>query len=332
MDYSQTRVEEIEQVDLSFFKQEIAPLHRPFIFKGFAKNWPVVNYGNESADTLVDYFHSIEQGKEINYQAGSPEIDGRYFYNEDYSGVNFKTQCKSFKTALSDVLQTGNTNNKASKYIASASVAEHMPNLLQHNNDQLLKGLTPGIWIGNKVTIATHFDVPDNIVCCIAGKRRFTLFPPKQINNLYIGPVDLTPAGQPISLVDLKNPDYEKHPKFKEAQKHALVAELEPGDALYIPSLWWHNVESLSPFNVLLSYFHDATPQHFGSPYDCLMHGLLSIRNLPIKKKEAWQAYFNHYLFGEAEGASGHIPPNCQGVLGRQTPQISERLKHKIYS
>ena len=53
-----------------------------------------------------------------------------------------------------------------------------------------------------------------------------------------------TIAGQPISMVDLDDPDFERFPKFREALRHALVAELEPGDAIYIPALWWHGVQA----------------------------------------------------------------------------------------
>ena len=45
----------------------------------------------------------------------------------------------------------------------------------------------------------------------VAGRRRFTLFPPEQVANLYIGPLDLTPAGQPVSLVDQAQPDLVRH-------------------------------------------------------------------------------------------------------------------------
>ena len=68
--------------------------------------------------------------------------------------------------------------------------------------------MTPqtNLWMGSKTNVAAHFDSSDNIACVIHGKRRFTLFPPDQIKNLYIGPLDRTPAGQSISLVDFEKP------------------------------------------------------------------------------------------------------------------------------
>src|SRR6185295_10671014 len=100
----------------------------------------------------------------------------------------------------------------------------------------------------NRTRIAAHHDLPDNLACVVAGRRRFTLFPPEQLNNLYVGPLDFTPAGQPISRVDIDTPDLETYPRFAEALNAARRAELGPGDAVYIPALWWHDVLSLEDF------------------------------------------------------------------------------------
>src|SRR5205823_11513354 len=113
----------------------------------------------------------------------------------------------------------------------------------------------PIIWIGNRTTASAHYDAPSNIACVAVGKRRFTIFPPDQIFNLYPGPLEPTPGGQSISVVDFKNPDFEKYPRFREALAVAHVAELEAGDAIFIPSMWWHHVEGLNAFNVLVNYW-----------------------------------------------------------------------------
>jgi len=60
------------------------------------------------------------------------------------------------------------------------------------------------------------------------GRRRFTLFPPEQIANLYVGPLDFAPTGAAMSMVNLRNPDFARHPRFKEALAATQVAELGP--------------------------------------------------------------------------------------------------------
>src|SRR3546814_18893261 len=99
------------------------------------------------------------------------------------------------------------------------------------------------VWIGNRSRIPAHQDLPDNLACVAVGRRRVTLFPPDQLANLYIGPLDFTPAGQAISLVDFAAPDLARFPRFAEALRHAQVAELGPGDAVFIPRMWWRTEE-----------------------------------------------------------------------------------------
>ncbi|NQZ82741.1 MAG: cupin-like domain-containing protein [Colwellia sp.] len=329
MEHVLPQIKAWHNVDLKRFKNEIVPLHQPAILKSLIKDWPVVQHSKESPNTLINYLKKFDKGLETNYLKADKKVKGRFFYNEGLNGLNFETQTANFI----DVIEKINSAdiNEQYLYISNAPTNKYIPNFLKENsNDLLSHTLNPGIWIGNKITIAPHFDVPDNIACCISGKRRFTLFPPEQISNLYIGPIDNTPAGQPVSMVEVNKPDFVKFPRYKEAIKNALVAELEPGDAIYIPSLWWHNVESLDKFNVLLTYFHDATPKNYGSGFDCLIHGLMSIRNLPEGKRKAWQAYFNHYLFSDIGQSSAHIPQEKLGILGKHTPEISQGLKEIV--
>jgi len=329
MEHILPQIKEWHNVDLKQFKNEIAPLHQPAVLKGLLKDWPIVEKGKNSPEALIDYLKAFDKGLKTRYLQAEPNVNGRFFYNEDLSGLNFETHTANFIDVLNKINATN--ENEQAIYISNAPAKSFLPDILLENHNEILSHtLTPGIWIGNNITIAPHFDVPDNIACCISGKRRFTLFPPEQISNLYVGPIDNTPAGQPVSLVEVNNPDYKKYPRYKEALKCALVAELEPGDAIYIPSLWWHNVESLDKFNVLLTYFHDTTPKAYGSGFDCLIHGLMSLRNLPEEKRKAWQSYFNHYLFSDNDKSCNHIPEERLGILGRHTPEISQGLREIV--
>jgi hypothetical protein len=117
----------------------------------------------------------------------------------------------------------------------------------------------PRLWIGNAAKVATHNDPIENVAVVAAGRRRFTLFPPDAEANLYMGPKHPTPAGTPVSMVHVTAPDLERFPLFASALEIAQGAELSPGDAVFIPRDWFHHVEALERFNILVNYWWDAT-------------------------------------------------------------------------
>ena len=141
----------------------------------------------------------------------------------------------------------------------------------------------------------------NNLACCMVGRRRFTLFPPDQIANLYPGPLEPTPGGQVVSMVDFRAPDFDRFPRFRDALDAAEVAELEPGDVLFYPAMWWHHVEALDPFNVMINYWWNASPAFMDTPMTTLLHALLSLRDRPEHEKAAWRALFDYYVFGPAD-------------------------------
>jgi hypothetical protein len=148
----------------------------------------------------------------------------------------------------------------------------------------------------------------NNIACCVVGRRRFTLFPPEQVENLYPGPLDMTPGGQAVSMVDFDAPDFERFPRFKDALAAAQVADLEPGDVLVYPALWWHQVEALDPFNVLVNYWWNAAPGLHGHPHE---HPAARPAQpaRPARFREAGlEALFDYYVFGPADRAGAHLP------------------------
>ncbi len=161
----------------------------------------------------------------------------------------------------------------------------------------------------------------------MAGRRRFTLFPPEQLKNLYVGPLEFTPAGQPISLVDIDTPDLQTYPRFAEALKAARRAELDPGDAIYIPALWWHDVLSLEDFGSLINFWwRDAEPPLM-SPIYALYHAVITMRDLPTNELNAWRNMFDHYVFGDDGEAVRHLPQKARGILGKRTPELVARVK-----
>lgn len=322
-----TPIAEWHNVDQSTFENIIAPRYQPAVLRGFVRDWPAVAAGLSSPQTMADYLRNFDIGSQVESFVGAPEINGRFFYTPDLKQLNFRRTRDPFALALARQLAELDNPNPPALYMGSTSIAAILPAFLQHNRNSVLSAnVIPNIWIGNRSTIAPHFDMSDNIACVLSGQRRFTLFPPEQVSNLYIGPIDFTPAGQPASLVNLAAPDLEQFPRFSQALATAQVATLEPGDAIYIPTMWWHGVEALANFNVLVNYWWNPSYALQGSPFACLVHALLTIRSIPAERREAWRAIFNHYIFDADETTHAHLPPESRRALGELTPELAQYM------
>lgn len=322
-------IREWHDVDATLFEQTIRPRGRPAILRNLVQSWPATRAGRESPAALIRYLESFDSGLPAPLFEGPAAIDGRFFYNATLKGFNFETRRALLKDVLRRLRDGLGVESGPALYAGSVSLPIYFPGFSQANALQpLIKGsVIESIWIGNRTCIAPHFDNTENIACVVGGRRRFTLFPPDQISNLYPGPLDLTPAGQPISLVDIRKPDLERFPRFAAALAVAEVAELGPGDAIYIPALWWHNVEALEDFNVLVNFWWRDVPDYFDSPSTSLLHCLLTIKSLPPEQRRCWKAVFDYLIFQSEGEALAHLPPEARGLFGDLTPERSERIR-----
>lgn len=311
--------------------EEIFSSSEPLILKGLAASWPIVQAGLSANEDVEQYLLQFYKGQEVAAFLGKPENNGRIFYDEKLTGFNYDTVTTKLDFALKQLALHAGNQFPPSIYIGSTSVDTYLPGF-RAENDLGLDQYNPlvSIWLSNKCRIAAHWDSPLNIACSVVGHRRFTLFPFEQMENLYVGPLDKTPAGQSISLVDFYNPDFEQFPKFKEALKHAQVADLEPGDGIFIPSMWWHHVESLDALNILVNYWFMDVPAHFGKAVNALYHSILSVRGLSEAQRKAWKLMFDHYVFDYEENNFQHIPEHAQGAIGELTDESARKIRARL--
>lgn len=325
------KVEERSGVSAASLPDEVLTSTTPLVLKNLVSDWPLVQAGIRSADAAIGYIRDFYEDATIGAFFGDPKAGGRVFYNDDMTGFNYEPVKLKLNVVLDKLQQHAQDEKPPAIYLGSTTVDTSLPGL-RADNDINFGGIRPlvSIWLGNRTRIAAHHDVPDNIACNVVGHRRFTLFPPKELENLYVGPLDFTPAGQSISLVDFQDPDYEKFPRFELALRNAQVAELEPGDAIFIPSMWWHHVEALDAFNVLINYWWQQVPAYMGNPADVLMHAILTIRDLPTEQRRAWQGVLDHYIFSADEDTAAHIPENKRGVLSPMNERTARELRAQL--
>lgn len=320
-----TPIPERGRVDPDTFEREIAHGYRPVVLRGQVADWPAVAAAR--AGTIADYITGFDCGRPAEVMIGAPEINGLFFYSDDLRGFNFHREQVPLTLLLKELQRLESVANPHALYAGAAAAPQHLPGWEVANPLPLpTPGASPRIWIGNATRVATHYDVSGNIACVVAGRRRFTLFPPDQIANLYVGPLETTIAGQPTSMVDLEHPDPVRYPRFAEAMAQAQCAELEPGDAIFIPSLWWHHVAALSAINVLVNYWWGQASETPAFP--AMIHALLSVRDVSPGERAAWRLWFDHYVFSDnAASAVDHLPAAARGVLGPVSPQRTETMR-----
>jgi len=325
------RVEDHGAVDAATFATEIAGRATPVVLRGQVAHWASVAAGRQGDQAIAGYLASLgDGGTPMEVLIGGPEYGGRFFYRGDnLEGFNFHREKAPLAVLLRELLRVSAlpVQERHCLYANAATAPEHLPGWAAANPlDLPLGDAVPRLWIGNGSQTATHYDGSTNLACVVAGQRRFTLFPPDQVGNLYIGPLDRTLAGPPASMVDPLAPDLDRFPRYAGALEHALVADLGPGDALFIPAIWWHHVQAFGTLNVLCNYWWAFDPTV--SAFHAMVHAMMAVRDRPAAEKAGWRAWFDHYVFSDDALAAGdHLPVSARGVLGPASAERTERMR-----
>jgi len=324
-------IREVSGVDRARFEAEILPDGQPVVMRGLVTDWPVVHKARESDAALADYLKRFDtSGRPANVSLLPPQEKGRFFYAPDMRGYNFGADKRSVSGVLDWLLANGGRADMPTAYIQSLILKAYLPGFEAENPTPLLVR-PPGarMWIGNRVRTQTHFDPSHNIACLVAGRRRFTLFPPEQIDNLYPAPFDTGPGGVAVSMAGIEEPDFETYPRLRAALATAQVTELEPGDAIYVPYAWWHHVQSLADFNILINTWWNDDEADWLPPNAALFTAIMALRDLSQDQKAIWKHIFDLYVFGDG-AAVKHIPQHARSAFGDLTPEVRAKLKGLI--
>ena len=304
------------------------------MLRGLCRDWPLVGGARASHGDFARALAALDNGSDVDVLHMPPEAGGVVGYNAAMDGFNYR----HFRVSLTEALTRLAAYSRVAGPVPglalqSAPVAQCMPGFLDtHAMPCLPPAVAPRVWVGNRVTTPAHFDAFHNLAVSACGRRRFTLFPIEQVRNLYVGPLDFAPTGAAITTARPDQPDFERHPRLREALASAQVAELEPGDALYLPPLWWHQVESLEPLNALVNYWWLPALADGAAPepgLEALLQGRLAFAALPDSERAAWRTLFEHYVFG-AEDPAAHIPEARRGVLAALDAGGLARLRERV--
>ncbi len=312
-------------------RQEIAPANRPAVFRGLARDWPVVASGLKSSEALAHYLKTFATPAPVDYIIAEPEVRGDFFFGETLKSRNFQKEQAPIGDILDRLLALAEQASPPNLFIQSLAANDILPGFAADNSIPWFPPhVPPRLWIGNGARVQTHFDLADNIAVVVAGRRRFTLFPPEQLVNLYVGPFHETLAGVPVSIADIEAPDLERFPRLAEALASAEVADLEPGDAVFIPYGWWHHVRSKGGLAMLVNFWWNDGPAHLKSQWGTLFLAMLMVRDLPERYRQVWQNLFSHYVF-KADGEPGmHLKLEDRGLMRPFNPSDFHRALDKV--
>lgn len=113
--------------------------------------------------------------------------------------------------------------------------------------------IRPRLWMGAGGHITNlHYDEFGTLISMVEGVKRVTMLPPEVLPYVYHMPFDRLIGMAQVNAVRLLNPDLERFPLFKTALQNAHVVELQPGEVLLVPPMWWHHVQSFG-LNVMIN-------------------------------------------------------------------------------
>lgn len=99
-----------------------------------------------------------------------------------------------------------------------------------------------------------HYDEQENFFAQVRGYKRCLLFSASMFKCLYPYPT-YHPCDRQ-SQVNLNQPDFKNFPKLKELKGYETI--VGPGDVLYIPNYWFHQIESLDDITISVNFWYKA--------------------------------------------------------------------------
>lgn len=315
-------MQDIRRIDTKaadFDFDQIIAAAQPVVFSNWVEHWPALEAARRGPAALAQYLRPLDNNREMDTLLLAEDTAGKVGYDgDDLQHFNFERRRYPIWAVMQQLLQLIQQPKPLHIALQSAKLDQCLPAFSRHNP---MPGLDPTIvgriWIGNRTVVPAHLDHSNNLACVLIGRRTFTLFPPEQAANLYIGPLQSAPTGAPISLVDILKPDFERFPRYRQAQEHAMQATLEAGDVLFLPALWWHHVQATTPLNILVNYWWGGSVGSDASgpsPYSAMLHALIALNGAPAHERQHWQALFDYFVFQQDADGFKHIPRQIDAI------------------
>jgi hypothetical protein len=243
-------IERRSDVSADEFLELYYAANRPVVLLGEMDDWPALQLWTP------DYLKAKVGSAPIEFQggrAGNPQFEIEMEKHRREVGF----------TEFIDLIREGRgndayitANNSARNRTALAPLADDIGRL-----DKFLAGADEGmLWIGPAGTMTPlHHDLTNNFLVQLVGRKRVKLVPAGDVGKLYN---DRHVFSQ---VIDLEEPDIlVRFPGL--AGAHVYDVLLEPGEILFLPLAWWHQVKALD-FSVSATYTNFVWPNDAHATY-----------------------------------------------------------------
>jgi hypothetical protein len=231
------RPEAVHRVRAEIFKREYLARATPVIVVDALNNWEAIRLWSPEylASVLKEKRTIVAVSNEDRFKYNPSEHDGNV--------LQYQTETMDFVSAVSKIVRSNSASERY--YIMQKSISDEFPELLRDIKHPIWiesSESTVNLWFGTANNVSPlHYDDDNNFFAQVYGRKRITLFDPAQTEWLYPYPVHA--VMKHLSFVDVENPDLIRRPEYRKARPMECV--LEPGELLYIPAYWWHQVRSL---------------------------------------------------------------------------------------
>ncbi len=220
------------------FLNEIYAPGRPAVLDGLVSAWPATRWTPESLGGRVgDLMVEVQTGRNADELYERRKAAHR-------RTVRFAEFLKHSLTASNDTYLTAYNSEGNRTFWASLQGDLGAIDAYLNHDDEHGSGFP---WIGGAATFTPlHHDLTNNLLVQLVGEKSLILVPPSETANLFAC------EGVFSELIDLDDPVRRARFPLANAVEGYRV-DLSPGDAIFIPVGWWHQVRSRS-FSVSVTY------------------------------------------------------------------------------
>ncbi len=126
------------------------------------------------------------------------------------------------------------------------------------------------MWIGPAGTLTSlHHDLTNNLIAQVVGRKRLLVLPASEVGKLY------NHLHVFSEIADLEDPqlDFSRFPRLADAR--FTVVNLMPGEMIFMPLAWWHQVRSID-FSVTVTYTNFRWPNDGYTDFPSALNGARS--------------------------------------------------------